>query len=130
MHRGIVACQRRRERVDRAAVAQVPQQADRQPLQFAQLLAYREEVEQSLRRVLTGTVTAVDDRDIGYFGRQPRRAFLRVAQDDGVSVAGNHPHRVSQRLAFQVRSRPGVGEADDIAAQPVHSGLEREPRAR
>ncbi|MNH36376.1 hypothetical protein D3C79_971600 [compost metagenome] len=78
--------------------------------------------------MLVGTVTGVEHRNAaGELGRQPRRAFLRVAHHDGIDVGTNHRDGVGQGFAFLAeRGIAAVGKAHDRSAQTVHRGFKRQ----
>ena len=94
-----------RERLDQRArdprVQDVADDRDVQPLEPAELLAHRVEVEQRLRRVLVLAVAGVHDMRVRYTRDELRRADLRMADDDHVGVVGaERDRRVLQRLAL------------------------------
>ncbi|MNP53228.1 hypothetical protein D3C76_1476850 [compost metagenome] len=78
--------------------------------------------------MLVGAVTGVEHRDAaGEFGRQARRAFLRMTHDDGVDVGANHRDGVGQRFAFLAeRGVAAVGKTHYRSAQTVHRGFKRQ----
>ena len=80
--------------------------------------------------MLVAAVAAIDHRDLRIFGRQPRRAVARVADDDDVGVVGNDPDGVGEAFALGRRADRRIGAGDIGAAKPQHRALERQPRAR
>ena len=118
------------ERARGAAEAQVADEGDAQPVDAAELVADGVEIEQRLGRVLAGAVAGVEDGNGGDGGRAVGRPLLVVADDDGVGVALDDADRVFDRLALDGgRELAGILGRDDIAAEPVHGRLEREPGA-
>ena len=112
--------------------AHVADEQEREPVDRAELLPDRVEVGEDLRRVLAPAVAAVDHRHRGPVRRLRRRALLEVPHRDHVGVELEHVDRVLHRLLVEVAG-PGhlrVGEAEHVAAEPVHRGLRRHPRAR
>src|SRR6185295_16098723 len=123
-----------RERFDqavrRASVLQIAEEADLQAGDAAAAAADRVEVEERLRRVLIASVAAVDDGTRRRFGRETRRAFARMADDDDVAVALDHADRVGERLALARRGDLLTADPERLAAEAHHRALEREARAR
>ncbi len=105
--------------------AHVADEQEREAVERAQLLARRVEVGQDLGRVLAPAVAAVDHRDRRPAGGLGRRALLEVAHRDDVAVVLEHVHRVLDRLLVEVAGARvlRVGEAEHVAAEPVHRGL-------
>jgi hypothetical protein len=56
----------------------VTHDGDLEPVELPEPLADRQTVEERLRRVLVGSVAAVDDRDVEPFGEPPRRSCRRA----------------------------------------------------
>ena len=124
------ARQRIDEGMDGAAAFEIAGNRDLHVLEALVLRLQREQVAQRLRRVLVAAVAAVDDGNLRIFGRQPRRAVARMADDDDVGVVGNDPDRVGEAFAFGRGTYRRIGAGDIGAAQPQHGALERQPRAR
>ena len=83
--------QRLGQGVDGAAIFQVADHGDIQVLELALRLLNGEQIQQGLRRVLVGTVTGVQHRNAaGKFGRQARRALLRMTHHNRVDVGADH----------------------------------------
>lgn len=77
--------------MDGAAIFQVADHGDVQVLKRALRLLNGEQIQQGLRRMLVSAVTGVQYRNAaGKFGRQTRRALLRVAHHNRVNVGANH----------------------------------------
>ena len=123
--------QRVEDRVHRAH-AHVADEQVRQPVERAELGADRVQVGQDLRRMLAPAVAAVDHRDGRPLGRLGGRALLEVPHRDDVGVELEHVDRVLHRLLVEVAGprHLRVGEPEHVAAEPVHRGLGRHPRAR
>src|SRR6266508_4623009 len=87
--------------------------------------AHGVQVGEDLRRVLTPSVPAVDDRDAGPSRRLGRGALLEVAHGDHVPVVLEHVHGVLDRLLIEVAgpSVLHVREAEHVAPEPVHGCL-------
>ena len=83
------------------------------------------EVGQNLGGMLAPAVAAVDDRHGSPFGGFVGCALLEVTHHDHVTVELQHLDGVFDRLLVPVAGAGhlGVGEAGDVAAQPVHGGL-------
>ena len=82
---------------------------DVQPVEPAERLAHRVEVEQRLRRMLVLAVAGVHDTRIGVVRDELGGADLRVADDDHVGVVGRQrQRRVLQRLALVDRRAGGL----------------------
>jgi hypothetical protein len=75
------------QRVHGAAVLEVADEGNVEPVDGAKFFTDREDVEDGLRRVLAATVASVDDGDAGEFGCDVDGFFGGVTQDDGVGVA-------------------------------------------
>ena len=67
----------------------VADDADLDAFELAEVIAQREHVEQSLRRMLVRSVARVDDVRLDALGEKLRRAGRAVADDDHVD-----PHRL------------------------------------
>ena len=116
--------------MDGARSLEIAGDRDLQVLEALVLLLEREQVAQRLGRMLVAAVAAVDHRDRRIFGGEPRRAVARMADHHDVGVVGDHPHRVGEALALGGRTGRRIGAGDDLAAEPDHGALERQPRAR
>ena len=113
------------QRSRRAPVAQIADQGNSQPIDPPQLVADGVEIEQRLRRVLSGSIAGVEDRHGGDGGRAVGRPLLIVANDDGVGVAADDAHGVFDRLALDCRRELArILGRDDVAAELVHRRLE------
>ena len=123
------ARQRIDEGVDRARALEVAGDRDLQVLEALVLLLEGEQVAQRLGRMLVAAVAAIDHRDRRVFGGEPRRAVARMADHDDVGVVGDHAHRVGEAFALGGRTGRRIGAGDDLAAEPDHRALERQPRA-
>lgn len=77
----VVECQQPGERVDRAAVLQVPAEGDRKPVDRANLLTDREDVEKRLRWVLACAIACVYQRLLAVVG-----GFLKKNEKNNESV--------------------------------------------
>src|SRR2546428_319836 len=118
------------ERMDRPAVLEVPDQDDVLALERTFLVPDRVQVEESLGRMLACAVARVDDRLLGEVRGEPGRAFVRMAQDDGVAVCLDHADRVGEGLAFLDGGPLGAAESEGTPAKPRHRTFEREPGPR
>ena len=112
--------------------AHVADEQEREPVERAELAADRVQVGEHLRRVLAPAVAAVDHRHGRPVRRLLGRALLEVPHRDHVGVELEHVDRVLHRLLVEVAGAGHlrVGEAEHVAAQPVHRRLRRHPRAR
>lgn len=117
------------QRVHGAAVFQVTDEGDVEVVQTTLGLMDGEQVEQGLARMLVGAVAAVDDRHAGKLGSQTGRALFRVAHHHRIRVGADDLDGVSQGLALLGAGVATVGEADDVAAEALYRGLEREAGA-
>src|SRR5947209_7265929 len=106
------------ERMDRPAVLEVPDQDDVLALERTFLVPDRVQVEESLGRMLACAVARVDDRLLGEVRGEPGRAFVRMAQDDGVAVCLDHADRVGEGLAFLDGGPLGAAESEGTPAKP------------
>ena len=127
---GAEARQRIDEGMDGAAAFEVAGNRDLHILQALFLRFQREEIAQRLRRVLVAAVAAIDHRDLRIFGRQPRRAVARMADDDDIGVIRDDPDGVGQAFALGRGTDRRIGAGDIGAAEPQHRALERQARAR
>ena len=118
------------EGMDGAAVFEVADAGDVEVLEGALSLADGIKVEHALGGVLVGTVAGVDYRHGGHFGSIARGAFLGVAHDDEVGIAGDHDDGVVERFTFLYAGAAGVAEPDDACTKLVGCTLEAEPCAR
>ena len=109
--------------MDGAAVLEVADKGDVEVVECALCLTDRVEVEHALGGVLVGTVASVDDRHRGYLGGIARGAFLGVAHDDEVGIAGDHDDGVVERFTFLNTGATGVAEADDAGSELVGCAL-------
>ena len=80
--------ERLQQRTRDARVEDVADDRDVQPVEPADLLPDRVEVEQGLRRMLVLPVSGVDDVRVRHPGDELRRPDLRVPDDDHVGVVG------------------------------------------
>src|SRR4029079_4060178 len=117
----------------RASDARVQHVADDAYLEageLAEVIAQREHVEQSLRRMLVRPVARVDHVRFDAFGEKLGRARRAVADDDHVD-----PHRlevprcVDERLALG-HAGAGRGDIDGVGRQTLLGKLERDACAR
>src|SRR5947209_1240967 len=123
--------------MDRAAVAQVPDEAYGQVIDISpETVFYGVEVQESLGGVLADAVAGVDDRcravhgcsqRVGGRGGFASRAAIGVPQYNGVGIASNGLDRVMQALALRDRRVLHAARGgDDPAAQPLSRRLEGE----
>jgi hypothetical protein len=112
------------------AHAHVPDEQEREVVDAPALSPRRVQVGEDLRGVLAPPVAAVDDRNARPLRRLGRRALLEVPDSQDVAVVLEHVEGVLDGLLVEVAcpSHLRVGEADDVAAQPVHRRLGCEPR--
>ena len=107
-----------------------PQMQTLRPSSLLEVVAQREQVEQSLRRMLVRPVARVDDVRLDALGEELRRARRAVADHDHVD-----PHRleiarrVDERLALD-DARARRGDVDRVGREPLLGELERDARAR
>ena len=64
------------------------------------------------------------------FGRKPRGAVARMADDDDVGVVGDDPDGVGEAFALGRRADRRIGAGDVGPAEPQHGALERQAGAR
>ena len=76
--------------------------------------------------MLVGTIAAIDHRYAGELAGQPRRTLLGVTHHHGVGVRADDLDRVSQGFTLLGAGIATIGKADDVAAQPLYCGLERQ----
>ena len=100
------------------------------PVEPAERLAHRVEVEQRLGRVLVLAVAGVDDVRARRLGDELRRADVRVPDHDHVRVVlGERQRRVLQRLAL-VDGRAGRAHGHRVGREPLGGEVEARERAR
>ena len=103
---------------------------DRDPVEPAERLADREQVEERLRRVLVLAVARVDDVRVRRSRDELRRADVRMADHDHVRVVrGERQRRVAQRLAL-VDGRAGRPQHHRVGGEPLRRELEAREGAR
>ena len=110
--------------VDGTAELQVAAQADGQALEGVLAAPDGQQVGQGLGGMVVSAVTCVDDGHACTAGSNNGSAFLGMTHDDDVSVAADGLNGVRQALTLSGGGRTGLGEADDGAAQALHSSLE------
>ena len=111
-------------RAGHARVRDVADDPDRAPLERAELVPQRVDVEQRLGRVLVLAVARVDDRRRGPARDQLGGAHVRGADHDGGRVVGRQGlDGVLERLAL-VDRRAGAAHRDDVGAQALGGQLE------
>ncbi len=94
---------------------------DVQPLEPAERLAHRVEIEQRLSRVLVLAVAGVHDMRVCYTRDELWSADLRVPDDDHVRVVGaERDRRVLQRLALVDRGATGF-DRHRVGREPLRS---------
>ncbi len=116
------------KRVDGAAELKVAAEADGQVVESPLLALDGEQVRERLRRVVVAAVTGVDDGDLGVHGGDERRALFRVAHGDDVGIAADGADGIGDALALRRRRAAGGREAEDLAAEREHGGLEAQAR--
>jgi hypothetical protein len=101
------------------------------PVDAAVLTRHRVQVGEHLGGVLPPAVAGVDHRDARPVGRLRRGALEEVAHHHDVAVVLEHVDGVLDRLLVEVAGpgHLGVGEAEDVAAEPVHGRLVGQPGA-
>ena len=80
--------------------------------------------------MLAAAVARVEHRARRVLRRHARRAVMGMAQHDQVGVSRDDAHGVGEALTLGGGTGVHIGRADHRAAQPMHRGLEAEPRAR
>ena len=99
-----------------------------QPLEPAERLAHRVEIEQRLSRVLVLSVAGVHDMRFRYTRDELWSADLRMPDDDHVGVVGaERDRRVLQRLALVDRGAAGF-DRHRVGGEPLRSELEARRR--
>ena len=109
--------------VDGAAELQVAAAADDQVVQTPLLPLDGEQVGQGLGGVVVAAVTGIDDGNGGIHGCHQRCTLLGVAHGNDIGKAADGLCGVGHALALGGRGTGGIGEAQDLAAQFVHSRL-------
>ena len=117
------------EGVDGAAILEVAYASDVEVFERALGLADGVKVEHALGGMLVGTVAGVDNGYRGHLRGVAGGAFLRVAHDDEVGVAGDHDDGVVERFAFLHAGATGVAEADDAGTKLVGCALKAQSGA-
>ena len=123
-----VTAERADERVDGAAKLEVAAEAHGQVVESPLLALDGEQVRERLRRVVVAAVTGVDDGDLGVHGGDERRALFRVAHGDDVGIAADGADGIGDALALRRGRAAGGREAEDLAAEREHGGLEAQAR--
>ncbi len=115
------------QRMDRAAELQVAAAADDHAVKAALLPGDSQKVGQGLGRMVVSAVARVDHGNVHVARRHIGRALFGVPHGDDVCEALHRPGRVRNALALGDGAVGGGGEADDVAAELIHGGLEAEP---
>jgi hypothetical protein len=82
-----------------------------------------------LGRVLSDTITGVDDGYGRELGSVLGRSDLGVSDDDGIGIAAEGSDGVGERLSLPDGRRVGVDDGD-VSSQSLHRRLERGRRPR
>ncbi|KAF3384345.1 hypothetical protein F1880_003105 [Penicillium rolfsii] len=106
-----------------ATVLEITGESDGQASDGTKLLADSEQVQEGLSGVLNGTITTVDDWHSGELGSDCSAAWLRVAQDHGISVAAESAEGVLKSFAL-LGGRVLGGNGDGATTQTLHSRVE------
>ncbi len=120
--RTLVAAHCLDERMDGASVFQVAAQTDSQVVEASEFAAYCQQVGHSLRRVAVSAIARIDDGNAAVLACHTWGTLFVVAHGDDVGKRRDDAHRIGYRLALAHRTRPGVGEAQHVAAEFHHSG--------
>jgi hypothetical protein len=111
-------------------VEHVPDDRHVEPVQPAERLVHREQVEQRLRGMLVLAVPGVHDMGVGHVGDELRRSDVWVPDDDYVRVVRAEGQRgVLERLAL-VHGRPGGAQRHRVGRKPLRGEVEARERAR
>ena len=113
--------------VDGAAKFQVSAQADGETLEGMSVLPDCEKVGERLGGMVVASVTGIDDRDSGPAGGHHRRALLGVAHGNDVGIAAHGLDGIGKAFSLGGGGGACLGEAQNLAAQPEHSGLKAQP---
>jgi hypothetical protein len=110
-------------------VEDVAANADFPALQVAEAIAERQNVEQSLCRMLVGAVPGVDDIGLDPLRQELGGARGGMTDDDHIDAHCFQIARgVDQRLSFR-HARSGRGDVHRIGRQPLFRELEGDPRS-
>ena len=112
-----------------ASVFQIAAHGDFQMVQAALRFVNGDQIQQRLAGVLVGAVARVNHGHARKFGQHARCAVFRVALDNRIGIAGDNSRGIGQRFAFFRAGVRAVGKTDDLTAQPLHGGFERQARA-
>ena len=112
-----------------APVFQIAHHGDFQVFQAALGFVDGYQIQQGLAGVLVGAVARVEHGHMRKFGGYARRAVLRMALDNRIGVAADDARAVGKRFAFFRAGVCAIGKADYLAAQALHGGFKRKPRA-
>ena len=116
-------------RPGRPAVGNVADQTDSHSVQITEPLTDREDVEQSLGRMLVRPITRIDHAHIEVLGQQVRGAGGAVSYDDGIDPHGLEvPSRIDERLPLR-QAAGRCREVNHVGTQPAGSQREARPRA-
>ena len=78
--------------------------------------------------MLVGSVSRIDDGDIGHFRGITGSPLQVVTHDDQIDIVADHQDRILQCLAFRRTGGTGILKSDHTAAQAVHGCLEAQTR--
>ncbi len=86
--------------MDSTAIFQVADHRNREIFKCSLRFGDRIEVEHGLRRMLVGTISGIDNRNIGHLSGISRRSFEIVAHHDQINIIADHLDRVLEGLPF------------------------------
>jgi hypothetical protein len=78
---------------------------------------------------LIGSVSGIDDGDIGYFGGVAGSSFQKMPHNDYVGIVGNHFNGVSEGFSFGGTGCGRIGKTDYASSEPVDGSFETETGA-
>ena len=86
--------------MDRSPKFEIADEGDVEVVDFSLAFADREEIDESLGRVLVGAVARIDHRLVARLGGQSRRTVERMADGEDVGIRADHPDRIEERFSL------------------------------